>query len=373
MPENSSNADGDPSEPTIDPQSPLQPLTDKALVPYEANGNGRRQPGFIQRLVFLFRPQSNVSARDNLRDALAIEHPGDQTISDGERAMLANILRLREVKVADVMVPRGDIQAVDHTTTLEEVLKLFEESGHSRMPVYCENLDDPRGMVHIRDVLGYLTKTGAKKRRRRKGEDLNGAAATSSKTLIDLSRIDLAKTIVELKLMRPVLYVPPSMLASDLMNRMQAQRIQIALVIDEYGGTDGLVSLEDIVEIVVGDIEDEHDDDDDEPIVALDPMGDRFLIDARAELDALREHLGDGFVEQSRSQEDEIDTLGGLIFSLLGRVPVRGEVVPPFGGFDIEVTEADPRRIKRVRLSRVKHGVKRASAPRREQAVPAKT
>ncbi|MEM9999845.1 MAG: hemolysin family protein [Pseudomonadota bacterium] len=354
---------------TDEPPSPLEPLTDTALVPYEGNGNGRRTPGFLQRLAYLFRPQSTMSARENLRDALLLDHPGDQTISDDERAMLANILRLREVKVADVMVPRGDIQAVDHITTLEEALKLFEESGHSRMPMYCESLDDPRGMIHIRDVVAYLTKAGARKRRRRKTDpaaDTKPVKATPANAAqqIDLSRIDLSKSIAELKLMRPILYVPPSMLASDLMARMQAQRIQIALVIDEYGGTDGLVSLEDLVEMVVGDIEDEHDDEV-ELITKFDTSGDRYLVDAKADLEELRAHLGDEFVQAAISREDEIDTIGGLIFSLLGRVPVRGEVVPPFGGFDIEVTEADPRRIKRILLSRVKHGVKRAHTTRR--------
>ncbi|MEO1747612.1 MAG: hemolysin family protein [Pseudomonadota bacterium] len=355
-----------PRDSTPHDQGPLEPLTDTALVPYE--GNGRRAPGFLQRLVYLFRPQTNLSARENLQDALANDHPGDQTISDGERAMLANILRLREVKVADVMIPRADIQAIDHVTSLEEVLKLFEESGHSRMPMYCENLDDPRGMIHIRDVMGYLTKAGAKKRRRRKTDPaaekpVEPPAGNGQK--IDLSRIDLTKKIAELKLMRPILYVPPSMLASDLMARMQAQRIQIALVIDEYGGTDGLVSLEDIVEMVVGDIEDEHDDEE-EVIQQIGTGGDRYLIDAKADLDGLREQLGNNFVDAAISREDEVDTIGGLIFSILGRVPVRGEVVPPFGGFDIEVTDADPRRIKRVRLSRVKHGVRRAHVSKRE-------
>ncbi|MEO1700694.1 MAG: hemolysin family protein [Pseudomonadota bacterium] len=366
--EGAERPDGD-EPPSPQETNTLKPLTDTAIVPYD--GNGRRAPNFIQRLIYLFRPQTNLSARENLRDALAIDHPGDQTISEDERAMLANILRLREVKVADVMIPRADIQAIDHVTTLEELLKLFEESGHSRMPMYCDTLDDPRGMIHIRDVMGYLTKAGAKRRRRRKADadgESKPKADNGTGQKLDLSRIDLSKSIAELKLMRPILYVPPSMLASDLMARMQAQRIQIALVIDEYGGTDGLVSLEDIVEMVVGDIEDEHDDDD-EYIQKVDTSGDRYLVDARAELDELRGHLGDDFVEAAISREDEIDTIGGLIFSLLGRVPVRGEVVPPFGGFDIEVTDADPRRIKRVRLSRVKHGVRRAHPPRREPAL----
>ena len=183
----------------------------------------------------------------------------EAAFSPGERAMLNNILRLREVRVEDVMVPRADIEAVEINTTLGDLMNLFEQSGHSRMPVYAETLDDPRGMVHIRDVVAHITRA----RPRQEGARARKPAAGGRR--LDLANVDLAKTIGELSLIRTVLFVPPSMLASDLMARMQATRTQMALVIDEYGGTDGLVSLEDIVEMVVGDIEDEHDDD--EPLI----------------------------------------------------------------------------------------------------------
>ena len=172
--------------------------------------------------------------------------------------MLHNILRFRELRVEDVMIPRADIEAVELHTTLGELMTVFEKSGHSRMPVCGESLDDPRGMVHIRDVVAHITRR-ARSKPRRNGK-AGAKAPARKKPEFDLGNVDLSRTIEDLNLLRPVLFVPPSMLASDLMARMQARRIQMALVIDEYGGSDGLVSLEDIVETVVGDIEDEHDD-----------------------------------------------------------------------------------------------------------------
>ena len=158
--------------------------------------------------------------------------------------------------------------------------------------------------------------------------------------------------------MRQLLFVPPSMLASDLMARMQASRIQMALVIDEYGGTDGLVSLEDIVEMVVGDIEDEHDDDE---VMIRKSSDDVFIADARAELEELADVVGPDF--DIREQLEDVDTLGGLIFSSLGRIPLRGEVVQALPGFEFHVLEADPRRVKKVRITR-----KRVAPRRRLQA-----
>lgn len=363
-----------PADADAEPSSPGLP----AIIP------PRKQPGFFQRLAYLFRPQANATIRENLRDALAASSAaGDQTISADERAMLDNILRLREVRVSDVMVPRGDVEAVDLSTTLGDLLKQFETSGHSRMPVYNETLDDPRGMVHIRDVMGYLTRTGRRRPRRSRaaasdGSTAKAAAKTGSSTRtngngkpngaggakgsLDFSRIDFSRTIGDLKLMRPVLFVPPSMLASDLMARMQTQRIQMALVIDEYGGTDGLVSLEDVVEMVVGDIEDEHD----EVEVQIERTDENtVIVDARLELEEARAELGDAFVEAAqREGEGDVDTIGGLIFSLLGRVPVRGEVIPAFAGYEMEVLAADPRRIRRVRLVRPRQHQRRAAARR---------
>ena len=328
-------------------------------------GKTRGHPGFLQRLLFLFRPQSAPTIRENLQDALAGHGEWDQTITPGERAMLHNILRLREVRVEDVMIPRAEVDAVDQKTTLGELLKLFEESGHSRMPVYDETLDDPRGMVHIRDVVAAITKLAAEKKRRRR----NGTATVghNSAADFDLSKVQLDRTIEELKLAREVLFVPPSMLAADLMARMQAQRIQMALVIDEYGGTDGLVSLEDIVEMVVGDIEDEHDED--EALFTEQENG-TIIADARVELEELAKPLGEEFLEAARSEDDDVDTIGGLIFSLLGRIPVRGEVIASFAGYEFEVLEADPRRIKRVRIVRAKRRPARRDQPERDAAAP---
>jgi len=224
------------------------------------------------------------------------------------------------------------------------------------MPVYSETLDDPRGMVHIRDVLAHITKVA----RVRKGRTTRKAAAA---TLLDLAKVDLARTIGDLNLIRPVLFVPPSMLASDLMGRMQAMRTQMALVIDEYGGTDGLASLEDIVEMVVGDIEDEHDDD--EPMITQTGEG-VFVVDGKAEIDDVAKMIGEDFAAGEHGEY--VDTIGGMIFNTLGRVPARGEVVQAIPGFEFHVLDADPRRVKRVRIVETPKGERRRRAVRAEQA-----
>ncbi|WP_366931278.1 MULTISPECIES: hemolysin family protein [unclassified Nitratireductor] len=303
-----------------------------------------------ERMMAALGIRNGSSLRDDLADALD-EHTHDTAaFSPGERAMLKNILRLRELRVEDVMVPRADIEAVDLNTTLGELLNAFERSGHSRMPVYGETLDDPRGMVHIRDVVTHITKTARAKRGR--------ARKTPEPAAFDLGKVDLDRTIGELSLPRSILFVPPSMLASDLMARMQASRTQMALVIDEYGGTDGLVSLEDIVEMVVGDIEDEHDDD--APLI--EQVGeDVFVVDAKAEIEDVAEVIGDDFHAEEHSED--VDTIGGVIFNVLGRVPARGEVVQAIPGFEFQVLDADPRRVKRVRIVH-----NRASERRRRSA-----
>ena len=293
-----------------------------------------------------------------------------------ERAMLHNILRLREVRVEDVMVPRAEIISAEGTITLDELMVMFEESGHSRMPVYGETLDDPRGMVHIRDLVAYITKQA---RNRRRGPR-NGAAKVDNGTAqtkkdkpdksnnFDLSRVDLNRTVDEAGIVRDVLFVPPSMLASDLMQRMQAMRTQMALVIDEYGGTDGLVSLEDIVEMVVGDIEDEHDDEADMITIVSEDV---LVADARAELEDLAEVIGKDF--EFGDLAEDVDTLGGLIFSALGRIPARGEVVRALPKFEFHVLDADPRRIKRVRIVRRRMVERRRRTPKIESERPRKS
>ena len=299
---------------------------------------------WVKRLLAGLRLRPSGTFRADLEEALS-DGGATSDFTPEERAMLNNILRLREVRVEDVMVPRGDIVAVDRGVTLSELLSCFEENGHSRMPVYRESLDDPLGMVHIKDLMLHLTKLS-------RGRSKNGA------NRLDLGRIKLDDTLATARIMRRVLFVPPSMLAVDLMGRMQATRTQMALVIDEYGGTDGLVSLEDIVEEVVGEIEDEHDDDVDELIIATAPG--LWRADARAEIGDVRAALGPSF--ELGEMGEEVDTLGGLVFNLAGHIPVRGEVVTGVPGYEFRITDADPRRVRRVEI------VSRARAGRRRRA-----
>ncbi|RDJ15860.1 hemolysin family protein [Rhizobium grahamii] len=333
-------------------------------------GGSSRQSGrsqsFWSRAARILRPQQNSRLREDIADALMTDAAVGDVFSPDERAMLHNILRFREVRVADVMVPRADIEAVDQNITIGELMILFEESGRSRMPVYADTLDDPRGMVHIRDLLSYVAKQARNKRRGSaraikpatplvdvSPEHLQKPTRTV-KANFDLSRVDLQKTLSEAGIIRKILFVPPSMLASDLLRRMQVNRTQMALVIDEYGGTDGLASHEDIVEMVVGDIDDEHDD---EEVMFKRVSEDVFVADARVELEEIAEAIGPDF--DITEQVDEVDTLGGLIFSELGRIPVRGEVVQALPGFEFHILDADPRRIKRVRITRKRQAIRR--------------
>ncbi len=347
---------------TPDADSGEDPGSQHLPVPVE-NGD-RNGQSLWARILRFFRGSDEHSLREDLTDALAAEGAGT-AFSPEERAMLHNILRLREMRVEDVMVPRADIQAVDLSTTLGELMVLFEESGHSRMPVYDDTLDDPRGMIHIRDLVAHFTKQARGKRRSSRNgaaKAANGSTAAKKERTAkvgspDLGRVDLNKTVQEAGLIRDVLFVPPSMLASDLMQRMQATRTQMALVIDEYGGTDGLASLEDIIETVFGDIEDEHDDEAD---MISRTSEDVFVADARAELEDIAKVVGSDFVVGDKGED--VDTLGGLIFSTLGRIPARGEVVQALPNFEFHVLDADPRRIRRVRLVR-----RRTIARRRPQ------
>jgi CBS domain containing-hemolysin-like protein len=343
--------------------SPDGPSSDEGSSPSRAESSNRNSTSFWARLARIIKPSSSTSLREDLTVALKADASLGEAFTPEERAMLHNILRFREVRVEDIMVPRVDIEAVDQSVTIGELMTIFEVSGRSRMPVYAETLDDPRGMVHIRDLLSYVTKQ-ARSRRRTAGKAANGAAAekadktdkaTKPKIDFDLSRIDLSRTVADAGIIRSILFVPPSMLASDLMSRMQAARTQMALVIDEYGGTDGLVSHEDIVEMVIGDIDDEHDDEE----VMFSRISDDVLVaDARVELEEIAEAIGPDFDIKDRLED--VDTLGGLIFSALGRIPARGEVVQALAGFEFHILDADPRRIKRVRVTR-----KRAAARRR--------
>lgn len=279
-----------------------------------------------------------------IRDIMA--NADDQSTTEGRRGLLSLIRRLagqkprdndqppapegaleliehaeafQTLRVDDVMTPRADVEAVDISTPFDAVIAQFIETEHSRLPVYRDTLDDPVGVVHIKDVF---------------------------KLLADAHKRPASGEPILHKLRREVLYVPASMRAADLLLRMQTTRIHMALVIDEFGGTDGLVTLEDLIEAVVGDIADEHDEAEVSGVVER--PGGVFEADARAPLEDLESAMGEDLAPPDL--DEEIDTVAGLVTALAGRVPQRGEVIAHDGGFDFEVIDADPRRVKRVRV-----------------------
>lgn len=262
---------------------------------------------------------------------------------DQARSMMRNLLEFADLRVDDVMVPRADIIAIEEQASVHDLLAKFIEANHSRLPVYRETLDDPVGFIHIKDLVRWLAQRGSAKPKRRKPRP---AEAGPTETAVALSAGHLATPVRQTGLKRDLLYVPPSMPAADLLVKMQTTRIHVAIVVDEYGGTDGLASIEDLVEEIVGDIADEHDE---EEASLLKPVEDGvFLADARADIDAVEALLGIDLLPDE--EEADADTLGGLVFSMLGRVPVRGELVPHSSGIEFEVLEADPRRVKKLKI-----------------------
>jgi CBS domain containing-hemolysin-like protein len=311
----------------------------------------------ILRAVFGWK---TGSIRSDLRVVLEAGGPGETGFSPEESAMLRNILGLRERRVANVMLPRADIVAVQEDIALGELVKVFETAGHSRLVVYKETLDDPTGMVHIRDLVAFMAgraTVDAEANTRRKRPLPAG---------LDLRALDLAMALSAAKILRPILFVPPSMPAIDLLAKMQATRIHLALVIDEYGGTDGLVSIEDLVELIVGDIEDEHDEGGDHPVVR-EPDG-SYVADARASFEEVVALVGPEF--DVGEATEEVNTLGGYLATRIGRLPVRGELVPGPGPFEIEVLDADPRRVKRVKIHRSRQAAPGGTRSTRSTAVP---
>ncbi|MCI3135550.1 hemolysin family protein [Phenylobacterium aquaticum] len=246
---------------------------------------------------------------------LPVAAPGGQLVDQAQA--------FQTLRVDDVMTPRADIVAVELSTPFSELVERLLEAEHSRMPIYRETLDDPVGVVHVKDVFKLMA-TPAK-----------GKAKPLAPT----------DTVLQ-KLRRDALYVPASMRAADLLLRMQGSRIHMALVIDEFGGTDGLVTLEDLVEAVVGEIDDEHDEAQAAGIIAR--PGGVYEVEGRTPLEELEAAVGAALA--AADLEEEIDTVAGLVIAIAGRVPQRGEVITHPDGFEFQVIDADPRRVKRVRL-----------------------
>lgn len=245
--------------------------------------------------------------------------PPEPPAQSGEVDIVDQAEAFQTLRVADVMTPRADIVAVELSTPFDILVAQFVEAGHSRMPIYRETLDDPVGVIHVKDVFRLMA------------EDEKRPSASD---------------FVLNKLRREALYVPASMKAADLLLRMRTSRIHMALVIDEFGGTDGVVTMEDLIEAVVGEIDDEHDDAAAAAIVAR--PGGVYDTDARAPLEELESALGRELAPAD--MEEDIDTVAGLVVALAGRVPQRGEVIAHPDGYEFEVVEADPRRVRRVRV-----------------------
>jgi len=279
-----------------------------------------------------------VSLRDDLEVALDVEGDGDTAdFSESERVILKNVLKLRKLTVEDVMVERSDIEAIDIDSTLGTLVAKFRQVGHSRLPVYDESPDNVLGFIHVKDALNKITEL---------------VSEPEKEIPVKLISPALRQKLAKLDLVRTVLFVPTSMPVGDLLQQMRAGRVHMAIVVDEYGGTDGLVTIEDLLETVVGEIEDEHDELQVSLIRKVGP--ETWIADARVELDDVIALLGSDF--DPGEYAEDVDTLGGLVFDLAGHghVPARGEVITGLANFDFEILASDSRRIKRIRLRRKK-------------------
>lgn len=264
----------------------------------------------------IFGEESEPTLREEIEEAIdeaEDSRPVAGDLSPTERQMLRNMLHFGEQTAGDICVTRGDIMAVPSSISFDDLIRAFADAGHSRLPVYGESLDEVVGMVHIKDVF------------------IANVAGSPDRSLKAL--------------MREPLFVPESMGVIELLARMRNQRIHLAIVVDEFGGTEGLVTIEDVVEEIVGDIEDEHDELQGEGMLTLLEDG-LWEADARIELDELAQAVD----ARLSSDEDEVDTLGGLVFLLAGRIPAKGESVDHPSGWKLEAIDSDPRRIIRVRL-----------------------
>ncbi len=323
---------------------------------------------------------SSVPLRATLEDALKAAD-NETTVSAEEREMLLRLLAFGALRVDDVMVPRADIIAIDEGAPLRELLATFDRAGVSRVPLYHETLDDPRGMVHTKDLMrwmmgGALGRPATEVRHAalpRPGHTVAKvpaggvpAASPPEAAPLDFGKVDIDRTIASTKLRRPILYVPPSMPAMNLLIKMQASRMHMALVVDEYGGTDGLVTIEDLVEQIVGDISDEHDEAEAANITRDPKIG--LVAAARTPVAELEAHVGMKLL--TLDEEADVDTLGGLMFAMLGRVPVRGELVRHPSGLEFEVLDADARRVKKLRIHVPRTDLARADAAKAAAGKP---
>jgi len=257
----------------------------------------------------------NSSLKENLETVLDTVRKDDENISKQERLMLLNVLKIDQIRSIDVMIPRADIGAVEVNDSFEKVLEVFIKESHSRVPVYEKNLDNIIGMIHIKDLVKYQNE----------GNFEQGYLK---------------------KIKRDVLEIPPSMPVLDLLMKMQLTRLHMGIVIDEYGGTDGLITIEDVIEEITGEIEDEHDEQNMPMLIKISPNS--FEASARAEIEEF-ERLSK--ISLNVHDSEDVDTLGGLATALAGRVPQRGEIIKHESGLIFEIIDADPRKIKSLKIT----------------------
>ena len=265
--------------------------------------------------ALIWGEDSEQTLREEIEEAIdeaEESHPVAGDLTPVERQMLRNLLHFGDETAGDISVNRGDIISVPATIAFEDLVKAFAEAEHSRLPVYGESLDEIIGMVHVKDVFAAM--------------------------------IDETRDRSISALLRTPLFIPESMGVIDLLARMRAERVHLAIVVDEFGGTEGLVTIEDVVEEIVGEIEDEHDIEEEGLLTRLDDGV--WEADARVELEELAQTVD----ARLTWEEDEVDTLGGLVFLLAGRIPARGESVLHPSGWRLEAVDSDPRKILRVRL-----------------------
>jgi CBS domain containing-hemolysin-like protein len=268
----------------------------------------------LLRSLFLRNVVDKTNIKEDLETVLDNKSKNTDGISKQERIMLMNILKIDEILARDIMIPRAEIIAVEESISFEEVIKIFVDGAHSRIPIYHEQLDNITGMLHIKDLVKYQTENDTKN-----------------------NFIDSIK--------KEILNIPPSMPALDLLIKMQLTRLHMGVVIDEYGGVDGLITIEDVIEEITGEIEDEHDAKDISMLIKL--STNTFESNARLPIEELEKIA---HIKLSKDDE-EADTIGGLVVSIAGRVPQRGEIIKHESGILFTILDADPRRIKTIKIS----------------------
>ncbi len=258
----------------------------------------------------------NGSLKENIETVLDTVKKDDKNISKQERSMLLNILKIDQIRSMDIMIPRADIGAVEVNDSFEKVLEVFIKESHSRVPVYEKNLDNIIGMIHIKDLVKYQSNENFEQGFLR-------------------------------KIIRDVVEIPPSMPVLDLLMKMQLTRLHMGIVIDEYGGTDGLVTIEDVIEEITGEIEDEHDEQNMPMLTKVSPNS--FKVSARAKIEDFQKFSKINLLNVY--DNEDVDTLGGLVIATVGRVPQRGEIIKHESGLIFEIIDADPRKIKSLKIT----------------------